>query len=982
MNSCAHFYNEINIKNYEKGKIINNGCFGTVYEVEDKSTGQLYGAEIINCRDDEDQCKKIITNELIILMCANHPTIMKYIGYSKKDFEGKSNIIIIMELSQNGSLADIIRGIIQNNIPANYSNTSRQIILAGVARGMKYLHKHGIIHRYLKPDNIFLDKDFHPKISNFGFSKITDFDHSKSEIYEAPEILKNERYDYKIDVYAFGILMYEVVTDSFAGNSDSDLKAKILNESYRPKFEVNVKEPIQKLIEECWSDDPKDRPSFDEIFDKIATKSDYFLDGVDENEFKTYVDEITGETDTTENMLKVIFSDGDEIHKLQKIIDNLADQNDRVIKENEELKEKNTLLENDKNEQLKKIQALEEEIRQLQTERNKNKAVNNNNNNNNNNVDSNDQKENSSKSINNDNNSNDGEIRVPSFDLSNQKDDENRSKTPSSSPSSLVFVKPGVDINSVGVKNILNQPARPVISIPKITMDITPGVTGTVGVTNLNLPKVPLKKRSFSAVYSPPPLITRELQDNSGASKEAMPQNPLQVMAEAAAAMNMTNTKEVPKSSFAMQSVPPPSQGHRTMTRRRSNAASLLPGEQNKQQQNQQQNQAISEFIKNEDGEYEYTYDYEESIDCELEIEEEKRNLEILEKHMEGNSSYTLHVVILYQWKRMINPPKFASDGNFPCQVFPLFATILHTKLLKSENVNSQQMMSQHQRNFDKCLQVFITDMSKMPTTRDELFLNCVLIILLIRTQAAKYKLDAKRCEAAMKTIFQVLETTLYLILEKSLDKTEVYVELFSEANFDQTKLLNGFHEIFEANKSAFKFGEVINEFLITRFTELVEEKMLNRIIAKTDKFTFGNAIKWNSFLIALEKENNIHMKIIHQAVSSFIIIESIAKTPILSTEVCPDISPSLISFFITHLKCDEHIQNLPKPAKFNKEYKLNKAPRTFELVPIKKTALNISIVYQRFTLNNWNNLRHDEPNVNIFSFLAKYIKENEQKYL
>lgn len=218
--------------------------------------------------------------------------------------------------------------------------------------------------------------------------------------------------------------------------------------------------------------------------------------------------------------------------------------------------------------------------------------------------------------------------------------------------------------------------------------------------------------------------------------------------------------------------------------------------------------------------------------------------------------------------------------------------------------------------------------------------------------------------------------------MEKSLDKAEVYVEFFSEVNFELPKLLDDFHEIFEANKVSFKFGEIINNFLITRFTELLEGKMLNRLIAKTDKLTFGNAVKWNNFMIAFEKENDIQMKIMHQAINALIMIESLAKTPSLSSNVCPDISPSLISFFITHFKSDENVQVLPKPAKFNKEYKLNKAPKFFDHVPIKKTSLSISTILQNFTLDNWNNLSPDEPNVKTFSFLIKYIKENEKQIL
>lgn len=88
---------------------------------------------------------------------------------------------------------------------------------------MKYLHDQSIIHRDLKAGNILLDENYHPFLTDFGMSKIFSIRHSYSQSqfggtipYQAPEIFKNARYDRKVDVYAFGILVYEIINDSFA----------------------------------------------------------------------------------------------------------------------------------------------------------------------------------------------------------------------------------------------------------------------------------------------------------------------------------------------------------------------------------------------------------------------------------------------------------------------------------------------------------------------------------------------------------------------------------------------------------------------------------------------------------------------------------------------------------------------------------------------------------------------------------------------
>ncbi|KAK8846489.1 hypothetical protein M9Y10_020512 [Tritrichomonas musculus] len=275
---------EIDINKFKKGKRISKGGFGVVYKVEEKKTGNFFAAKVIDCDDNEERCNEMIKREISIMINANHPTIIKFIGYSKVDFQEENNVTIIMELATNGSLKEVLKKIQGNDGPKDYTNTTRQIIIVGVARGMKYLHDRNIIHRDLKTDNILLDEYFHPHITDFGLSKIIELGHSHSQtkfggtlVYEAPEILREEKYDKKVDVYSFGILMYEVLTDcapypELEGREIAEYKFinKVVTENYRPKFTVPVKKSFKKLIERCWSSDPNERPTFCEIFNKLS----------------------------------------------------------------------------------------------------------------------------------------------------------------------------------------------------------------------------------------------------------------------------------------------------------------------------------------------------------------------------------------------------------------------------------------------------------------------------------------------------------------------------------------------------------------------------------------------------------------------------------------------------------------------------------------------------------------------------------------
>ena len=129
MNIISSNQGEIDIKKFKKIKRISKGGFGVVYKVEKKETGEFYAAKIIDCDDDEEMCNQMIKRNISIMMYARHPTIIKFIGYSKKDFQEENNVTIIMELARNGSLKTVLEENQKGDGPKDYTNTSRQIIL-------------------------------------------------------------------------------------------------------------------------------------------------------------------------------------------------------------------------------------------------------------------------------------------------------------------------------------------------------------------------------------------------------------------------------------------------------------------------------------------------------------------------------------------------------------------------------------------------------------------------------------------------------------------------------------------------------------------------------------------------------------------------------------------------------------------------------------------------------------------------------------
>lgn len=379
--------------------MIESGSFGSVYQVEEIETGQIYAAKIIKCNDDDEALNLFIEREVGIMTYVQHPTIIKLIGYSKKDFQEEYNLTIIMELAEQGSVYNLIKSIMNSNGPHNYTNTQRQIILFGVSYGMKCLHRHRVIHRDIKAGNILLNSDFHPIITDFGLSKMLNVGDSNNQSkicgtyeYEAPELLQKKPSDQKVDVYSFGILMYEIITDSFAYPDFNNGKIplpdffnKVIYENYRPNLDNIKNDGLRKLVNQCLSNDPKERPTFNEIARILSNtnSNDYLLDDVDMDEFNLYVEDVINFVEPQEGLLHLIAIleeekklSSQQISALKRNkeqqISNLNEENGQLKNDKEELERKNHLINLQKEEQISilnnKINLLNSKILSLQNE--------------------------------------------------------------------------------------------------------------------------------------------------------------------------------------------------------------------------------------------------------------------------------------------------------------------------------------------------------------------------------------------------------------------------------------------------------------------------------------------------------------------------------------------------------------------------------------------------------------------------------------
>ncbi|KAK8872167.1 hypothetical protein M9Y10_007929 [Tritrichomonas musculus] len=315
--------NYIDLNKYKIVKFLGEGTFGRVFTVKDRDSRKIYAAKISHLVFEEidpasDQIL-FLFREIRIMSALDHPSIIKYIGYNPLNFEGEPFPTIISEYAPKGTLGSYIKLASSNNPHPKWTNTRKLICIYGIASGMAYLHKNNVIHRDLKPENILMDSHLNPKITDFGLSKITDTiseslniqsqsGYKGSPLYMAPEILSAEMYSKASDVYAFSLIVYQLMTNlvPFEGVNFFNLMMKI-TKGDRPLIPETLPKTYKSFIESCWSESPEDRPTFEEIITELKTNNGFLTEiDADEDKFNRFINFIDN-YDTTFDILKGSF---------------------------------------------------------------------------------------------------------------------------------------------------------------------------------------------------------------------------------------------------------------------------------------------------------------------------------------------------------------------------------------------------------------------------------------------------------------------------------------------------------------------------------------------------------------------------------------------------------------------------------------------------------------------------------------------------
>jgi Tol biopolymer transport system component len=261
--------------NYELRALLGAGGMGQVYRARDTLLKRDVAIKIIpNFYSTDPSRLHRFKQEAEATAALNHPNILTVYQVGQQD----STFYIVAELLHGDTLRERLRtGPLPVRTTIDYG--------VQIAHGIAAAHEHGIVHRDLKPENIFVTRDGHIKILDFGLAKLiehrpgprTKADDDKSTVtqvtepglvlgttaYMSPEQVRGSPVDHRSDIFAFGAVLYEMLTGrlAFAKATSAETMTAILNEDPPSLSQSGQNIPIgmQRVVNRCLEKRPEQR---------------------------------------------------------------------------------------------------------------------------------------------------------------------------------------------------------------------------------------------------------------------------------------------------------------------------------------------------------------------------------------------------------------------------------------------------------------------------------------------------------------------------------------------------------------------------------------------------------------------------------------------------------------------------------------------------------------------------------------------------
>ena len=256
----------MNLGRYEVISELGKGAMGVVYLARDTIIGRMVALKtlrtsILDDEEDGDEFRQRFTREAQAAGILNHPSIVQIYDIGTDTSTGVS--FIAMEFVEGKNLKQLAR--------EGVSFTPEKIadVIAQIADGLDYAHSKGIVHRDVKPANIMLTAEGRAKITDFGIAKVQSSSLTSTgqflgtPNYMSPEQISGMPIDSRSDLFALGIVLYEMLTKKkpFPGENLTETSYKIVHASFPSPSEIceNFPAPFEPVVVRALAKDPAGR---------------------------------------------------------------------------------------------------------------------------------------------------------------------------------------------------------------------------------------------------------------------------------------------------------------------------------------------------------------------------------------------------------------------------------------------------------------------------------------------------------------------------------------------------------------------------------------------------------------------------------------------------------------------------------------------------------------------------------------------------
>ncbi|KAH7527796.1 hypothetical protein FEM48_Zijuj05G0004400 [Ziziphus jujuba var. spinosa] len=256
----------IDLRKLNMGEAFAQGAFGKLYR--GTYNGEDVAIKILERPENDLEKAQLMEQqfqqEVKMLATLKHPNIVRFIGACRKPMVW----CIVTEYAKGGSVRQFLVKRQSRAVPLKLA--VKQAL--DVARGMAYVHGLGLIHRDLKSDNLLIFADKSIKIADFGVARIevqTEGMTPETGTYRwmAPEMIQHRPYTQKVDVYSFGIVLWELITGMVPFPNMTAVQAAfaVVNKGVRPIIPNDCLPALGEIMTRCWDANPDVRPPFTQV---------------------------------------------------------------------------------------------------------------------------------------------------------------------------------------------------------------------------------------------------------------------------------------------------------------------------------------------------------------------------------------------------------------------------------------------------------------------------------------------------------------------------------------------------------------------------------------------------------------------------------------------------------------------------------------------------------------------------------------------